>query len=178
LLGLATRRMFWLYGESFHHHRLNHLDDNRARSYHYQIYAPPLGCLDLILSWVAIGSSQSMQEPTTAQTNVCMCLFIQETSWNTSNTFLARYRSGGTPNEPWPQDVCELQGQRIEASSLPALVLPVNACQWVLADNRPTPILVYHGTSGISLSLHAHVDHPNWRLDTSESIWRQGGPGL
>jgi hypothetical protein len=36
-LGLATHRTFRLYGESFHHHRLNQLDDNRARSYHYQI---------------------------------------------------------------------------------------------------------------------------------------------
>jgi hypothetical protein len=84
LLGLATRRMFQLYGESFHHRRLNQLDDNRARPYHYQIYAPPLGCLDPILSWVAIGSLQPMQEspgePTTAWTNVYMCLFIQETS--------------------------------------------------------------------------------------------------
>jgi hypothetical protein len=31
--------------------------------------------------------------------------------------------------------VFELQGQRIEAPGLPALVLPVNAHQWVLADN-------------------------------------------
>jgi hypothetical protein len=78
------RRMFRLYGESFHHCRLNQLDDNRARSYNYQIYAPPLGCSDPILSWVAIGSSQAMQEspgePTTARTNVYMCLFIQVTS--------------------------------------------------------------------------------------------------
>jgi hypothetical protein len=68
------RRTFWLYGESFHHRRLDQLNDNRARSYHYQIYAPPLGCLDPILSWVAIGSSQPMQEslrePTMARTNV------------------------------------------------------------------------------------------------------------
>jgi hypothetical protein len=46
---LVTRRTFQLYGESFHHLRLNQLDDNRTRSYHYQIYAPPLGCLDPIL---------------------------------------------------------------------------------------------------------------------------------
>ncbi len=43
-----------------------------------------LGCLDPIGRWVAIGSSQPMQEspgePTTAWTNVYMCLFIQETS--------------------------------------------------------------------------------------------------
>jgi hypothetical protein len=131
--------MFWLYGESFHHRRLNQFDDNRARSYHYQIYAPPLGCLDLILSWVAIGSLQPMQEsrgePTTAWTNVYMGLFIQETRWSISNTFLTRYRSGGTPNEPQPQGVCELQGWQIEAPGLPALVLPVNAYRWVLADN-------------------------------------------
>jgi hypothetical protein len=67
-------------GESFHHRRLNLLDDNRARSYHYQIYAPLLGCLDPILSWVAIDSSQPMQESPgeliTAWTNVYMCLFI------------------------------------------------------------------------------------------------------
>jgi hypothetical protein len=73
-------RTFWLYGESFHHRRLNQLDDNRAGSYHYQIYAPPLGCLDPILSRVAIGSSQPMQEspgePTMAWTKVDMCLFI------------------------------------------------------------------------------------------------------
>jgi hypothetical protein len=41
-------------------------------------------CLHPILSWVAISSSQLMQEspgePTMAQTNVYMCLFIQETS--------------------------------------------------------------------------------------------------
>jgi hypothetical protein len=57
--------------------------------------------LNLISNWVAIGSLQLMQEsprePTTAQTNVSMCLFIQETSRSTSNTFLTRYRSGGTP---------------------------------------------------------------------------------
>jgi hypothetical protein len=80
LVSLATCRTFRLYGESFHDRRLNQLDDNRAKSYHYQIYAPPLGCLDPILSWVAIGSSQPMQEspgePTTARTNVYMCLFI------------------------------------------------------------------------------------------------------
>jgi hypothetical protein len=108
-------------------------------SYHYQIYAPPLGCLDPILSWVAIGSSQPMQEspeePTTAWTNVYMCMFIQKTSWSTSNTFLIRYRSSGTPNEPQPHGACELQGQWIEALRLPSLVLPVNAYRWVLADN-------------------------------------------
>jgi hypothetical protein len=54
LLGLATRRTFRVYGESFHHRRLYQLADNRARSYHYQIYAPLLGCLDLISNWVAI----------------------------------------------------------------------------------------------------------------------------
>jgi hypothetical protein len=73
-------RTFRLYGESFHHRRLNQLDDNRARSYHYHIYAPPLGCLDAILSRVDIGSSQPMQEspgePTTDWTKVDMCLFI------------------------------------------------------------------------------------------------------
>jgi hypothetical protein len=40
--------------------------------------------LDLISNWVAIGSLQPMRESpeelTTAQTNVYMCLFIQETS--------------------------------------------------------------------------------------------------
>jgi hypothetical protein len=80
LLGLATRRMFWLYGEGFHYHRLNQLNDNRARSFHYQIQAHLIGCLDLISNWVAIGSLQPMQEspeePTMAQTNVYMCLFI------------------------------------------------------------------------------------------------------
>jgi hypothetical protein len=140
LLGLPTRRTFQLYGESFHHRRLNQLDDNRARSYHYQIYATPLGCLDPILSWIAISSSQSMQEspgePTTARTNVYMCLFIQETSWSTSSTLLTRYRSGGTPNEPQPQSACELQGRRIEAPSLLTLVLPVKARRWVLTDNK------------------------------------------
>jgi hypothetical protein len=45
------------------------------------------------------------------------------------------YRSGGTPNEPQPQVACELQGRRIEALDLLALVLPVNARRWVLADN-------------------------------------------
>jgi hypothetical protein len=136
LLGLATRRTFRLYGESFHHRRLNQLDDNRSRSYHYQIYAPPLRCLDPILCWVAIGSSQSMQdsprEPITARTNVYMCLFIQETSFSTSNTFLTRYRSGGMPNEPQRQGACEQQGRQIEAPILPALVLPVNARRLVM----------------------------------------------
>jgi hypothetical protein len=84
LLGLATRRMFQLYGEGFHYHRLNQLNDNGARSYHYQIYAPQIECLDLISNWVAITSLQLMQEslgePSTAWTNVYMCLFIQETS--------------------------------------------------------------------------------------------------
>jgi hypothetical protein len=78
------RRTFWLYGERFHHRSSNQLNDIRARSYHYQIYAPPLGCLDPILSWAAIGSSQPMQESpresTTTQINVYMCLFIQETN--------------------------------------------------------------------------------------------------
>jgi hypothetical protein len=39
------------------------------------------------------------------------------------------------PNEPQPQGACELQGRRIEAPGLPALVLPVNTRRWVLADN-------------------------------------------
>jgi hypothetical protein len=30
LLGLATRMMFRFYGESFHYHRLNQLNDNRV----------------------------------------------------------------------------------------------------------------------------------------------------
>jgi hypothetical protein len=38
-------------------------------------------------------------------------------------------------NEPQPQGVCELQGRRIKAPGLPALVLTVNARRWVLADN-------------------------------------------
>jgi hypothetical protein len=78
---------------------------------------------------------ESPGELTTARTNVYMCLFIQKTSWSTSNTFLTRYRSGGTPNEPQPQGACELQGWRIEAPGLPALMLPVNARRWVLANN-------------------------------------------
>jgi hypothetical protein len=45
------------------------------------------------------------------------------------------YRSGGTPNQPQPQGVCELQGRQIEAPGLLALVLPVDTRQWVLADN-------------------------------------------
>jgi hypothetical protein len=43
-----------------------------------------------------------------------------------------------TPNELQPQGTCKLQGQRIEALGLPALVLPVNARQWVLVDNKLT----------------------------------------
>jgi hypothetical protein len=39
------------------------------------------------------------------------------------------------PNEPQPQGVCELQGRQIEAQGLSALVLPVDARRWVLADN-------------------------------------------
>jgi hypothetical protein len=78
---------------------------------------------------------ESPAESTMAQTNVYMRLFIQETSWSTSNTFLTRYRSSGTPNESQPQGACELQGRRIEAPSPPALVLHVNARRWVLADN-------------------------------------------
>jgi hypothetical protein len=104
LLGLATRRTFRLYGESFHHHRLNQLDDNRARSYHYQIYAPPLGCLDPILSWVAIDSSQSMQESpgesTTTQTkhikHVPDQVYVR---WHAKRTStLGRVRAIGTTN--------------------------------------------------------------------------------
>jgi hypothetical protein len=41
-------------------------------------------------------------------------------------------------NEPQPQGTCELQGRRIEALGLSALVLPVDARRWVLADNRCT----------------------------------------
>jgi hypothetical protein len=29
--------MFWLHGEGFHYHRLDQLNNNGARSYHYQI---------------------------------------------------------------------------------------------------------------------------------------------
>jgi hypothetical protein len=54
---------------------------------------------------------------------------------NTSNTFLTRYRAGGTPNEPHPPGACELQGRRIEAPGLLALVLLVDARRWVLANN-------------------------------------------
>jgi hypothetical protein len=39
------------------------------------------------------------------------------------------------PNEPQPQGACELQSRWIEALGLPALVLPVDAHRWVLADN-------------------------------------------
>jgi hypothetical protein len=76
--------MFRLHGEGFHYCRLDQLNDNGARSYHYQIQASLIGCLDPISNWVAIGSVQAMQEspgePTMAQTNIYMCLFIQETS--------------------------------------------------------------------------------------------------
>jgi hypothetical protein len=76
--------MFWLHGEGFHYRRLDQLNDNGARSYHYQILASLIGCLDPTSNWVAIGSLQPMQEsprePTTARTNVYMCRFIQETS--------------------------------------------------------------------------------------------------
>jgi hypothetical protein len=82
---------------------------------------------------------ESPGEPITARTNVYTCLFIQETSWSTSNTFLTRYRLGGIPNESQHQVMCELQGRRIEVPVLPALVLPVNARRWVLANNsQPT----------------------------------------
>jgi hypothetical protein len=77
----------------------------------------------------------SPREPITVWTNVYTCLCIQKTSWSISNTFLIRYRSGGTPNESQHQVTCELQGWRIEVRGLPALVLPVNACRWVLVDN-------------------------------------------
>jgi hypothetical protein len=40
------------------------------------------------------------------------------------------------PNEIQPQGTCKLQGRQIEALGLPALVLPVDARRWVLADNR------------------------------------------
>jgi hypothetical protein len=79
---------------------------------------------------------ESPREPTTARTNVYMSLFIQETSWSTLNTFLTRYRSGGTPNEPQPRGACELQGWWIEAPGLPALMLPVKTQRWVLVDNN------------------------------------------
>jgi hypothetical protein len=47
-----------------------------------------------------------------------------------------QYTSGGTPNELQPQGAYKLQGRRIEAPGLPALVLPVDAHRWVLADNN------------------------------------------
>jgi hypothetical protein len=146
LLGLATRRIFRLYGESFSYHRLNQLNDNRAKSYHYQIQSPLIECLDLISNWITIRSLQPMQEspgePTTARTNVYICLFIQKTSWSTSNVFLTRYRSGGTANKSQPQDACELQGRQIEALDVPALVLSVNTHRWVLADNSYQLVIV------------------------------------
>jgi hypothetical protein len=37
LLGLVTRGLFRLHGESFHYHRIDQLNDNGERSYHYQI---------------------------------------------------------------------------------------------------------------------------------------------
>jgi hypothetical protein len=40
------------------------------------------------------------------------------------------------PNELQPQGAWKLQGRRIEAPGLPALVLPVDARRWVLADNK------------------------------------------
>jgi predicted transcriptional regulator of viral defense system len=39
------------------------------------------------------------------------------------------------PNKCQHQVACELQGRRIEAPGLPALVLPVNTRRWVLVDN-------------------------------------------
>jgi hypothetical protein len=39
------------------------------------------------------------------------------------------------PNELQPQGTCELQGWWIEAPGLLALMLPVDAHRWVLADN-------------------------------------------
>jgi hypothetical protein len=35
LLGLVMRGMFQLHGEGFHYHRLDQLNDNGAKSYHY-----------------------------------------------------------------------------------------------------------------------------------------------
>jgi glycosyltransferase involved in cell wall biosynthesis len=46
------------------------------------------------------------------------------------------------PNEPQPQGACELQGRWIDASGLPALVLPVNARRCVLADNSTGIVVV------------------------------------
>jgi hypothetical protein len=40
------------------------------------------------------------------------------------------------PNKFQHQVTYELQGRRIEAPGLPALVLPVNARRWVLVDNN------------------------------------------
>jgi hypothetical protein len=37
-----------LYGEGFHYRRLDQLNDNGVRSYHYQIYVSLIGCLDPI----------------------------------------------------------------------------------------------------------------------------------
>jgi hypothetical protein len=51
------------------------------------------------------------------------------------------------PNKPQPQDACELQGRRIEAPGLLALVLPVNAHRWVLANNT-----FWHARSDTSTS--------------------------
>jgi hypothetical protein len=70
---------------------------------------------------------------------------------------MTRYMSGGTPDKSQHQVACELQGRRIEAPGLPALVLPVNSRRWVFGRQhvltRPVgPSTLATSTSTIGMS--------------------------
>jgi hypothetical protein len=116
-----------------------------------------------------------------AQTNVYTCLFIQETSWSTSNTFLTRYRSGGTPDESQHQVACELQGRWIEAPGLLAFVLPVNARRWVFGrQHNPEPQTPVHLPDRCAPPLNPRKDaarvvgttrHPILQLQSPSCGW-------
>jgi hypothetical protein len=56
------------------------------------------------------------------------------------------------PNKSQHQVACELQGRRIEAPGLPALVVPVNVRQWVLVDKHILACPMGHSTSTMSTS--------------------------
>jgi hypothetical protein len=65
---------------------------------------------------------------------------------------MTRYMSGGTPDKSQHQVACELQGRRIEAPGLPALVLPVNSRRWVFGRQHVLTRPVGPSTSATSTS--------------------------
>jgi hypothetical protein len=100
-LGLTTCRAFWSCGEALTVvGRTRPIRTERGFEDHW-LPTPPRHGSGVSPGRVII-SLQSIRPrgPNTTRTDVCTCFCMQGTNSEHANTFLIRYRSGGTPDEP------------------------------------------------------------------------------